>query len=95
MTQIQRTTNCEPITSEMTWLEILAEFRKIERSNDDVMTLLPTERSEIAAALSKENDEQIISSFPPNLSSREFKERLYFARYGEHLPDDFFDKFPA
>ena len=83
------------ITSEMTWSEILVEFRKIERSNDDVMSLLPIERAEIAAALSQENDERIISSFPPNLSSRKFKERLYFGRYGEHLPDDFFEKFPA
>lgn len=80
VTQFQRTTKCVLITSEMTWSEILVEFRKIERSNDDVMWLLPIERAEIAAALSQENDERIISSFPPNLSSRKFKERLYFGR---------------
>jgi len=37
-----------------------------------------------------ENDHKIISSFPEGLSEREYKDRLYFGRYGEHLPNDFF-----
>lgn len=34
----------------------------------------------------------VIASLPKNLSEREFKEQLYFRTYGEHLPDDFFDR---
>jgi hypothetical protein len=34
----------------------------------------------------------IIASLPKNLSEREFKEQLYYRTYGEHLPEDFFDR---
>jgi hypothetical protein len=36
--------------------------------------------------------EIIIKSLSPNLTDKEFKQQLYFRTYGEHLPDDFFDK---
>jgi hypothetical protein len=95
MIQNQRTTKCGPITSEMTWREILVEFRKIENDHDAYYSLADFEKFKICFALFAEDTERIISTFPPNLSKREFKERLYFERYGEHLPDDFFEKFPA
>jgi hypothetical protein len=34
----------------------------------------------------------VIASLPKNLSEREFKKQLYFRTYGEHLPEDFFDR---
>lgn len=34
----------------------------------------------------------IIESLPKDLSEKEFKKQLYFRTYGEHLPEDFFDR---
>lgn len=34
----------------------------------------------------------IIASLPKDLSKQEFKKQLYFRTYGEHLPEDFFDR---
>jgi hypothetical protein len=34
----------------------------------------------------------IIASLPKNLSERDFKRQLYYRTYGEHLPEDFFDR---
>jgi hypothetical protein len=34
----------------------------------------------------------IIASLPKNLSEQEFKKQLYYRTYGEHLPEDFFDR---
>jgi len=34
----------------------------------------------------------VIASLPKNLSEQEFKKQLYFRTYGEHLPEDFFDR---
>lgn len=34
----------------------------------------------------------IIASLPKNLSEREFKRQIYYRTYGEHLPEDFFDR---
>ena len=90
MIERQRTTKCLQITSEMTWQEILIEAGKLNDHNDDCMSLSVDERFLISGALFAENDHKIISTFPAGLSDREFKDRLYFGRYGEHLPDDFF-----
>lgn len=54
------------------------------------MSLSTSERAAIMFAMFAENTRKIISTFPEGLSDREFKDRLYFARYGEHLPVDFF-----
>ena len=78
-------------SSDMAWKETLVEFRRIEKDNAAVMSLTSQARDEIASALSLENDERIIASFPPNIIRRESKELLYFGRYGEKLPDDFFE----
>jgi hypothetical protein len=85
-----RTTKCGPITSDMSWQEILAEYRKLNGDNDEVMSLSSHERLLISGAMFAENDHNIVSTFPDGISEREFKERLYFGRYGEHLPEDFF-----
>ena len=74
----------------MPWQEKLAEYRKSNDDHDDVMSLSAEERILVTCALFAENDEKIISTFPPNLSKREVKKRLYLGRYGEELPADFF-----
>ena len=89
MIERTRTTKCGPITSDMSWQDIFAESRKLGDNNDDIMSLSVNERILIAGDLFAENDHKIISSFPEGLSDREFRERLFFGRYGEHLPDDF------
>ncbi|MEO6590394.1 MAG: hypothetical protein ABIP06_13935 [Pyrinomonadaceae bacterium] len=34
----------------------------------------------------------VIASLPKNLSEQDFKKQLYFRTYGEHLPEDFFNR---
>lgn len=34
----------------------------------------------------------VIASLPQHLSERERTRQIYFRTYGEHLPDDFFEK---
>ena len=74
----------------MSWQNILVEFRKLNDDNDQVMRLSNEEKVLIWCALFAENTHNIVSKFPPGISEREYKQRLYFARYGEHLPEDFF-----
>lgn len=74
----------------MSWEEVLREYHKLGGNHDDVMSLSPQERVRIQCAMFAKNDHKIISSFPAGLSEREFKKRLYFGRYSEELPDDFF-----
>lgn len=90
MIERQRTTKYGPITSDMSWEEVLLEYKKLNENNDDVMSLSTEERIRIGGAMFAENDHKIVSSFPKNISEREYKERLYFGRYSEHLPEDFF-----
>lgn len=85
-----RTNKCKLITKEMSWQEILAEYRKLDNNNDDIMTLSNEERMSVTFALFAEHRHNIIQSLPKNLSEREFKRQLYFKTYGEHLPEDFF-----
>lgn len=89
---MERTDKCKLITEEMSWREILTEFRKIESSHKDVMSLSASERALIGFALFSENRHQIIESLPKDLSEKEFKRQLYFRTYGEHLPEDFLRK---
>ena len=49
-------------------------------------------RLELACEMFQTAREMIVTSFPQNLSEREFKEQLYYRTYGEHLPEDFFDR---
>ena len=56
------------------------------------MTLSSGERIRIACSMFAENRHNIIQSLPKNLSGQEFKKQLYFRTYGEHLPEDFFDR---
>jgi hypothetical protein len=93
MTDLKKRTNkCEVITPEMSWQEILSEYRKLKDDNDEVMTLSLGERKLVASAMFAENRHNIIQSLPKNLSEQEFKKQLYYRTYGEHLPEDFFNR---
>ena len=89
---MERTTKCKLITREMTWQEILVETKKIEGDFEAQRSLSNDERVLISGALFAENRQKIIDSLPPNLSEQELKKQLYYRTYGEHLPEDFFDK---
>lgn len=86
----ERTKKCNPITLEMSWQEVLEEYRKLVENYDDVMSLSTQERAKIMFAMFSENRHQIIESIPKDLSERELKKQIYFRTYGEHLPEDFF-----
>jgi hypothetical protein len=88
----ERTTKCRPITSEMSWREVLVESRKLNDDYDEIMSLPVGERVLISCAMFSEFRHQIIESLPKDLSEKEFKKQLYFRTYGEHLPEDFFDR---
>lgn len=87
---MNRTDKCKLITQEMSWQEILTEYRKLNDNNDDVISLSQSERMLVCFALFSEHRHNIIESLPKDLSEREFKRQLYFRTYGENLPDDFF-----
>jgi len=87
---MSRTDKCELITSEMSWQEVLEEYRKIENDFDVVMSLSGSERLTIGMAMFSEHRHQIIESLPKDLSEREFKKQLYYQTYDKHLPADFF-----
>lgn len=52
----------------------------------------PQERAKFAASMFRNARAIILASLPEGLSEEEIKRRLYFRTYGEHLPDDFFDR---
>lgn len=67
--------------------------KEIRRMQFEMMKRLsPNRRIELACEMFQTAREMIIASLPKNLSEREFKEQLYFRTYGEHLPEDFFDR---
>jgi hypothetical protein len=63
-----------------------------ELQNELWMKKTPQERARFASGMFASARRVIIASLPPNLSDKEFKQQLYFRTYGEHLPDDFFDR---
>ena len=87
---MERTNKCKLIVREMSWQEIVFEYRKLNDNNDDIMTLFHEERMLVASSLFAEHRHNIIESLPKNLSEKEFKKQLYFRTYGEQLPEDFF-----
>ncbi|MGI9055260.1 MAG: hypothetical protein ACR2F2_05600 [Pyrinomonadaceae bacterium] len=56
------------------------------------MSLSNEERMLITFSMFAEHRHNIIQSLPKNLSEKEFKQQLYYRTYGEHLPEDFFDR---
>ncbi|CAN5871356.1 hypothetical protein BH20ACI4_BH20ACI4_22850 [soil metagenome] len=54
--------------------------------------LSPNRRIELACEMFQTAREMIIASLPKNLSERDLKKQLYYRTYGEHLPEDFFDR---
>ena len=90
MKERERTTKCKPLTLEISWREVLAEYGKLNDNYDDIMSLSTQERARIMFAMFSERRHQIIESLPKDLSEKEFKKQLYYRTYGEHLPEDFF-----
>lgn len=67
--------------------------KEIRRLQFEMMKKLsPNRRIELACEMFQTAREMIIASLPKNLSEQEFKKQLYFRTYGEHLPEDFFDR---
>ena len=67
--------------------------REIEELQNELwMKKTPQERARFASAMFAAARKTIIASLPKDLSDKEFKKQLYFRTYGEHLPEDFFDK---
>jgi uncharacterized protein (DUF433 family) len=50
------------------------------------------ERVAIAGEMFAFNRRKILNSLPKDLSENEVKKQLYFRTYGEHPPEDFFDR---
>ncbi len=63
-----------------------------ELQNELWMTRSIQERAKFMFGMFATARRAVIASLPENLSEREFKEQLYFRTYGEHLPEDFFDR---
>lgn len=57
-----------------------------------MMKMTPNQRIAMACEMFMNSRELFLASLPKDLSDEEIKKRLYFRTYGEHLPDDFFDK---
>lgn len=67
--------------------------REIEELQNELwMKKTPQERARFASAMFAAAREAIIASLPEDLPEKEFKKQLYFRTYGEHLPEDFFEK---
>ena len=67
--------------------------REVEELQNDLwMKRTPQERARFASSMFADCRKVIIASLPKNLSEQEFKKKLYYRTYGEHLPEDFFDR---
>ncbi len=67
--------------------------REIEEMQNELwMKKSPQERARFASAMFAAGRKALIASMPKDLSDEEIKKRLYFRTYGEHLPDDFFER---
>ena len=67
--------------------------REIEEMQNELwMQKTPQERARIASAMFAAGRKAIIASLPKNLPDEEIKKQLYYRTYGEHLPEDFFEK---
>lgn len=66
------------------------KIEKIQR--ELMMKMTPNQRITLACEMFTNSRELFLASLPNDLSEEEVKKRLYFQTYGEHLPDDFFDK---
>ena len=69
--------------------------REIEEMQNDLwMKRSVRDRAKFMFGMFASARHAIISSLPPGLSDREFKDQIYFRTYGEHLPEDFFKDEP-
>jgi len=67
--------------------------KEIRRKQLEMMKKLsPDRRIELACEMFQTARDLIIASLPKDLSEEEFKRQLYFRTYGEHLPEDFFER---
>ena len=66
---------------------------EIEKKQRELMLkMTPNERIAMACEMFMNSRELFLASLPKELSEKEIKKRLYFRTYGEHLPDDFFNR---
>jgi len=65
--------------------------REIEEMQNELwMKRTTRERARFMFGMFAAARRAVIASLPKDLPEREFKKRLYYRTYGEHLPDDFF-----
>ena len=57
-----------------------------------MMKMSPNQRIAMACEMFMSARELFLRSLPPDLPEDEVKRQLYYRTYGEHLPDDFFEK---
>ncbi len=57
-----------------------------------MMKMTPNERIAMACEMFMSARNLFLASLPKDLSDEEIKKRLYFRTYGEHLPEDFFER---
>jgi hypothetical protein len=79
---------CKEMTLEMTWQEVLHEYRKLI-THEEIMNLSPQERVIVSCAMFEENRVEIIASLPKDLSPNEMRRQIFERTYGYPLPDDF------
>lgn len=66
---------------------------EIEKIQFELMLKMsPNQRIAMGCEMYMSAREAFLKSLPKDLSEREIKKQLYFHIYGEHLPDDFFDR---
>ena len=67
--------------------------KEIEKIQFDLMLkMTPDQRIAMGCEMFEAAREAFLNSLPKDLSEEERKKRLYFKVYGEHLPEDFFDR---
>lgn len=66
---------------------------EIERMQFSLMLQkTPNERIAMACEMFMSARQLFLASLSENLSDQEIKKQLYFRTYGEHLPEDFFER---
>lgn len=57
-----------------------------------MMKMSPNERVAMACEMFMSARELFLKSLPKDLSENEIKKQLFYRTYGEHLPEDFFER---
>ena len=66
---------------------------EIEKIQFELMLkMTPNQRIAAACEMFMSARELFLNSLPEDISEKEKKELLFYRTYGEHLPEDFFDR---